>query len=186
MQYTDLPIIQFEGLPANILGLPSVSTPPVPYKDLNFKNVVVAKNAPVQAITLFTPQGTQYAATNPGQFPIITTQYPDSKVASFDLNSLLTGCYLSTANGNAVPPVDCTLRFTGTKVSGPAVTQDFTFVTGALGGIALSAKPLQPVTFQSNFAGLISLSVQPIVSAGTVALTGVDLDKVTYNVRTTS
>ena len=104
-------------------------------------------------------------------------------MTSFDLISLLTGCYLSTANGNAVPPVDCTLRFTDSKISGPAVTQDFTFVTGEPAGIALSAKPLQQVTFKSSFVGLTNLSVQPIVSAGTVALTGVDLDKITYNVR---
>ncbi|KAF7506762.1 hypothetical protein GJ744_011374 [Endocarpon pusillum] len=176
-------VADFEGLPANLLGLTTIVPPPTPYKELNYKNVIVAKNTPVRLITLFTTQGTQFAATNPGQIPVITTQDSGSNVISFDLLRLFTGCYLNTANGDVLPPVDCTILFTGAKAGGLTVTQNFTFVTGASTGIAASPKSIQKVEFGSNFADLISLTIQPSVSTGTAVLAGLELDEVTYNVR---
>lgn len=176
---------QFEGLPANILGSPSLSAPPVPYQYLKYENVVVAANSPLAAVTVQTQAGKQYAATNPGSFPIITSTYSGSPALSFDMKSLLTGCYLSDANGDAKPPLTCTLQFTGTKTNGATVTQLFTYNTGSALGVSTRTLTLQQVNFGAGFTGLKTLSIKPIATgAGSLLLTGVDVDEVNYVVHT--
>ena len=98
--------------------------------------------------------------------------------------SLLTGCYLSAANGDAAPPVDCTLRFTGTTVGDVIVTEDFTFLTGFPTGLAVGKVFLKQVTFESKFKGLKSLDIRPVVSTLTPAVAGVDIDLVSYTIHT--
>lgn len=101
------------------------------------------------------------------------------------MKSLLTVCYLSSANGDTSPPLTCTLRFTGTKTSGATVTQLFTYSTGSALGVSTKTLTLQQVNFGAGFTGLKSLSIKPIATgAGSPLLTGVDLDEVKYVVHT--
>ena len=163
-----------------MLGAPGLIPPPTPYLELAYQNVIVAKDSPVEVDALATNSGSEFAATNPGQIPLITSQYPGSQVTSFTLQSILAGCYLTAANGIALPPVDCTNIFTGTKTNGAIVTQNFTYITGAPLGISTTTNFLQKVSFSRDFSGLKSVQVKPIVSDVTTPATGLGLDDVTY------
>ena len=169
--------MHFERPLANVLGLPTTSTPSIPYDYRDYKNLTVAKNPPVHVVAVYATFGTLYAATNPGQFPFFTSQYSGSMVVSFGLVSLVAGCYQSDANGDAAPPVGCTIRFTGNKASGPVVAQI----------LILSPQRLPELRSAQNLCSrnLISLNVQPIVSAGTAALAGVKLNEVASNLHET-
>lgn len=153
-----------------------------PYEYLDYEMVVVVKNSPAALVALQTQAGIQWAATNTGSFPNIKT---GPGVSSFDLKSLLAGCYVSVDNGDALPPATCTLQFTGTKANGALVTKPFTYQTGAKLGVSLTTMNLQLVTFTgSDFNGLTSLSIKPISSASTPLLTGVGIDQMSYVVHT--
>jgi hypothetical protein len=56
--------------------------------------------------------------------PVIT---PDSETAHFSLQSIASGCYASSGQGAAAPPIDCTIRFEGKKASGEKVEHDVVF-----------------------------------------------------------
>jgi hypothetical protein len=85
--------------------------------------------------------------------PEITSSYSGSKVVSFDMESIASGCYAATEQGAAAPPISCTIRYTGTKVSGEEVTFDAVFTVKNLNllGIALAGEAVQTQRFPSSF-----------------------------------
>jgi hypothetical protein len=117
--------------------------------------------------------------------PEISSSYSGSKVVSFDMESIASGCYAATHQGAAAPPISCTIRFTGTKTSGEQVTFDAAFVVDnpSLLGVGLSGQSVQTKRFPSNFKGLTSLKPN-ILTAALPAIDGVTaemgFDDITY------
>ncbi|KAK3065104.1 hypothetical protein LTS18_010257 [Coniosporium uncinatum] len=171
-------VADYEDLPGNVAGLPNVNGPPTPYLDLDYSGVVVASNSPLSVIAVSTPSGKNYLATNPGQSPDIKVH---SNIAYCNFNSLLIGTYLSTANGDVAPAVDSTVRFTGTTTSGKTITQDYNYRTGVsnLNGVALQTAFDKSVALK-NFNKITDLTITVVNSAGAVALTGINLDRLAY------
>ncbi|KAF2429985.1 hypothetical protein EJ08DRAFT_679496 [Tothia fuscella] len=168
----------YEDLKGNALGLPSFSKPPTPYLDLEYSGVIVATNSPLALITLNSTAGKNYLATNTGQFPAIKVH---SNISSCTFTNVLAGTYTSTMNGDASPAVDSTLLFTGKTVDGKVVTQEFGFAPAVtkLKGVALENAQLALAELK-GFVEITELTVKPIKSAVLLALTGVDLDNLTY------
>lgn len=104
---------------------------------------------------------------------MITTQYPGSKAKYFNLYSLATGCFVTTQNGEAAPPINCTLDFVGTKVGGAQVTKSFVFGVGTQDGIALHGETVKRTTF-SGFDNLQSVSIA-ITKTPIPGISGVDV-----------
>jgi hypothetical protein len=115
-----------------------------------------------------------YLLTDPLATPEITSSYSGSKVVSFDMESIASGCYAATQNGAAAPPISCTIRYTGTKVSGEEVTFDavFTVKNANLWGVALAGESVQTQRFPSSFKGITSLKPK-ILTAAIPAINGV-------------
>jgi len=93
----------------------------------------------------------------------ISSNQPNSKVASFDVASIAVGCYVSTRNGLAATAISCTLRCTGVKAtSGDKVFHEPKFtVVGLLKlGVSVSKEPLQNNVFPSDFTGLESFGCE--------------------------
>jgi hypothetical protein len=120
--------------------------------------------------------------------PEISSAYPGSKVTSFDMESVASGCYLPSRNGLLAPAVSCTIRFTGTKaVSGLDETLEFEFVVKkGLIGIALAPIPLQKKPFPTRFSGLRSLRAEilttdvPVVDDLPIATASLVMDDAVY------
>lgn len=115
-----------------------------------------------------------YLLVDPLATPEISSVYPDSKVASFDVESVASGCYAATENGALAPAISCTIRYTGTKASGEEVTFDAVFEVKNLNllGVALAAETVQRKAFPASFKSLTSLKPE-ILTAALPAIDGV-------------
>jgi hypothetical protein len=126
-----------------------------------------------------------YLLVDPLAKPEISSSYSGSKVASFDVESIASGCYAATEQGAAAPPISCTIRYTGTKVSGEQVTFDAVFEVKSLNllGIALAGESVQTKRFPASFKDLTSLKPN-ILTAALPAVDGVTaqmgFDDITY------
>ena len=100
--------------------------------------------------------------------PEISSSYPDSRVTSFDAESISSGCYAATEQGLLAPAISCTIRYTGTKaVTGEQVTFDAVFevTTLNLAGIAVSPQVLQRKAFPRQFRDITSLKPRVLTAA---------------------
>jgi hypothetical protein len=100
--------------------------------------------------------------------PEISTSYPNSKVASFDAESIASGCYTATEQGLLAPAISCTIRYTGTKaVTGEQVTFDAVFEVTALNvaGVAIGSQKLQKKAFPKQFRDITSLKPRVLTAA---------------------
>jgi hypothetical protein len=101
--------------------------------------------------------------------PEISASYPNSKVASFDAESIASGCYAATENGVLAPAISCTIRYTGTKAgTGEQVTFDAVFEVSTplnVAGIAIGPQKLQKKVFPSQFRGITSLKPRVLTAA---------------------
>lgn len=116
-----------------------------------------------------------YLLTDPLATPEISSVYDGSKVASFDMKSIASGCYAATQNGVLAPAISCTIRYTGVKAaSGKEVIHDQVFEVKSVNllGIALAAEKVQKTTFPRDFDGLSSLKPN-ILTAALPAVDGV-------------
>jgi len=140
--------------------------------------VVVASNSPLAVDAVLTTSGKNYLATNPGQNPDIKVH---SNISCCNFNSLLIGTFLSAANGDAAPAVDSTVRFTGITTDGKTIIQDYNYRSGVtnLNGVALQNAFEKPVALK-NFNKITELTITVVKSAGIVALTGIDFDRLAY------
>ncbi|KAK3081618.1 hypothetical protein LTS18_004722 [Coniosporium uncinatum] len=171
-------VADYEDLPGNVAGSPNVFGPPTPYLDLDYSGVVVASNSPLAVDAVLTTSGKNYLATNPGQNPDIKVH---SNISCCNFNSLLIGTFLSAANGDAAPAVDSTVRFTGITTDGKTIIQDYNYRSGVtnLNGVALQNAFEKPVALK-NFNKITELTITVVKSAGIVALTGIDFDRLAY------
>ena len=115
----------------------------------------------------------------------ISISYPDSKVTSFDMNSLAFACAAAAQQGLVVAALECKILFTGTKVSGDTVTFDATFKPDGfldIGGISLFKVKMKEVFFPSRFAGLESFTFT-VLELQPGALVQVAFDSVKYTAR---
>jgi hypothetical protein len=115
-----------------------------------------------------------YLLVDPLATPEISSSYSGSKVVSFDMESIASGCYAATEQGAVAPPISCTIRYTGTKVSGEEVTFDAVFEVKNLNvlGVALAGQDVQAKRFPPTFKGLTSLKPN-ILTAALPAIDGV-------------
>jgi hypothetical protein len=115
-----------------------------------------------------------YLLVDPLATPEISSVYSGSKVVSFDMESIASGCYAATENGALAPAISCTIRYTGTKVSGEEVTFDAVYEVKNLNllGVALAAEKVQTKYFPPSFKGLTSLKPD-ILTAALPAIDGV-------------
>jgi hypothetical protein len=90
------------------------------------------------------------------------------------MESIASGCYAATEQGVVAPPISCTIRYTGTKVSGEEVTFDAVFEVKDLNvlGVALTGQDVQAKRFPPTFKGLTSLKPK-ILTAALPAIDGV-------------
>jgi hypothetical protein len=90
------------------------------------------------------------------------------------MESIASGCYAATENGALAPAISCTIRYTGTKVSGEEVTFDAVYEVKNLNllGVALTAEKVQRKSFPSSFKSLTSLKPD-ILTAALPAIDGV-------------
>lgn len=123
--------------------------------------------------------------------PNITSIYAGSKVASFDMKSMSSGCGLSTQNGVVAPAFSCVIRYTGVKAgTGKIVTfeaKPFIIAGPRILGLPVSSnsEKVQRVEFPAEFNGLTSLSfeiVKPKFLPVKKVISAVAIDDVTYTV----
>ena len=142
-----------------ITGAQVAPTPiPVPYKDLNYANIVAGHNGISTIAGVHTQSGTQLGVSQILAAKLAIATGPG--VQSFTLNKMLVGTTLATHNADFVPPVSSNILFTGYKAAGGApVTQMYNFNCGDAAGVLLFGVAfMQEVAF-SGFTDLGSLDI---------------------------
>lgn len=98
----------------------------------------------------------------------ISSEYPNNKVTSFDVDSIAAGCFAAAKEGLLAPAISCKMRFTGVKAKSGSddVVHYAEFEIGKVNllGFSLIKEKLQNVVFPSDFTGLKSLKSEMVDS----------------------
>ena len=120
-------LIQFDELATAPFALGNVpDPPPTPYDDLYYKNFQVSSIGLVDPLSAHSKPNVGIIDTENtimNVHGVITKDYPNSRVQTYDMKSFYFGCKLASETGNGAPAQQCTLQVTGYKQSAtnPAV-----------------------------------------------------------------